>query len=134
MLVAQEGDDQQRLGFIEADRKAGKRITGYEYVVLVTDTDYEILSLGQLYHDRADAEHAGQTTFTLIGLHAHFGKAKQALMRVSACLKGWLAWAAEQFNSATIWSLCCDHLKHALAQSGPTPVLPFLTNHAGVIG
>ena len=81
-------DDQQRLGFIEADRKAGKRITGYEYVVLVTNTDYEILSLGQLYHDRADAEHAGQTTITLIGLHAHFGKAKQALMRVSACLKG----------------------------------------------
>lgn len=88
VLVAQEDDGQQLLGFIEADRKAGKRITGYEYVVLVTNTDYEILSLGQLYHDRADAEHAGQTTITLIGLHAHFGKAKQALMRVSACLKG----------------------------------------------
>ena len=46
------------LAFIEADRKAGKEITGYEYAVLVTNTDYEILSLGQLYRDRADAENA----------------------------------------------------------------------------
>ena len=46
------------LGFIEADRKGGKRITGYEYAVLVTNLDHEILSLGQLYRDRADAENA----------------------------------------------------------------------------
>jgi len=56
MLVAQEDDGQQLLGFIEADRKGGKRITGYEYAVLVTNLDHEILSLGQLYRDRADAE------------------------------------------------------------------------------
>jgi hypothetical protein len=43
------------LGFIEADRKAGKRITGYEYAVLVTNLDHEVLSLGALPH-RADAE------------------------------------------------------------------------------
>ena len=202
MLVAQEDDGQQLLGFIEADRKAGKRITGYEYAVLVTNLDVEILSLGQLYRDRADAEnafdelknqwgwggftthdlhrcqlsaravalvynwwslfvrlanpearreaitsrpwlmssvgrkteHAGQTTITLTGLHAHFGKAKQALMRVSAWLKGWVARAAEQFNPATVWSLCCDHLKHTLAQTGPPPALPFLTHHANGIG
>jgi hypothetical protein len=58
MLVAQEDDGQQVLGFIEADRKAGKRITGYEYAVLVTNLENEILSLGQLYRDRADAENA----------------------------------------------------------------------------
>ena len=136
----------------------GKGITGYEYAVLVTNTDYEILSLGQLYRDRADAEnafdelknqwgwggftthdlhrcqlaaravaliynwwslfvrlanpearreaitsrpwlmssvgrrteHAGQTTITLTGLHAHFEKARAALMRVSALLQGWV--------------------------------------------
>ena len=30
--------------------------TGNEHAVVVTNTDYEILSLGQLYRDRADAE------------------------------------------------------------------------------
>jgi hypothetical protein len=152
MLVAQEDNGQQLLGFIEADRKGGKRITGYEYAVLVTNLDHEVLSLGQLYRDRADAEntfdelknqwgwggftthdlhrcqlsaravaliynwwslfvrlaspearreaitsrpwlmssvgrrteHAGQTTITLTGLHAHFGKARQVLMRISS--------------------------------------------------
>jgi hypothetical protein len=58
MLVAQEDNGQQLLGFIEADRKGGKRITGYEYAVLVTNLEHEILSLGQLYRDRADAENA----------------------------------------------------------------------------
>jgi len=42
------------------------------------------------------AEHAGQTTITLTGLHAHFGKARAALMRVSALHQGWVAQAAEQ--------------------------------------
>ncbi len=36
----------------------GKEITGYEHAVLVTNTSYEILTLGQLYRDRADAENA----------------------------------------------------------------------------
>ena len=202
VLVAQEDDGQQLLGFIEADRKAGKRITGYEYAVLVTNLDAEVLSLGQLYRDRADAEnafdelknqwgwggftthdlhrcqlsaravaliynwwslfvrlanpearreaitsrpwlmssvgrkteHAGQTTITLTGLHAHFGKAKQALMRVSAWLKGWAVQAAEQFNPATVWSLCCDHLKYTLAQVGLPQPPRFLMHHADGIG
>ena len=51
-------DAQQQFAFVEADRKAGKGITGYEYAVLVTNTDHEVLSLGQLYRDRADAENA----------------------------------------------------------------------------
>lgn len=35
-------------------------------------------------------EHAGLTTITLTGLHAHFEKARAALMRVSALLQGWV--------------------------------------------
>ena len=58
IVVAGEDVGQQLLAFVEADRKAGQSITGYEYAVLVTNTDYEILSLGQLYRDRADAENA----------------------------------------------------------------------------
>jgi len=58
MVVEGEVNGQQRLAFVEADRKTGKGITGYEYAVLVTNTDYEVLSLGQLYRDRADAENA----------------------------------------------------------------------------
>ena len=58
VMMSAEDNGQQVLAFIEADKKAGKGITGYEYAVLVTNTDYEILSLGQLYRDRADAENA----------------------------------------------------------------------------
>lgn len=58
MLVTEESDGQGFLGFIEADRKTGKRITGYEYAVLVTNLDHGIMALGQLYRDRADAENA----------------------------------------------------------------------------
>jgi hypothetical protein len=57
-MMTGEEDGQQFLAFIEADRKASKQITGYEYAVLVTNTDYAIVSLGQLYRDRADAENA----------------------------------------------------------------------------
>ena len=39
-------------------------------------------------------EHAGQTTLTLTGLHAHFDKAREALMRVSAWLQAWAKQAA----------------------------------------
>jgi len=49
----QEDNGQVLLGFIETDRKTGKRTTGYEYAVLVSNFDHEILSLGQLYRDRA---------------------------------------------------------------------------------
>ncbi len=58
MLLAEEADCQGVLGFVEADRKAGKRVTGYETAVLVTPLEHEILALGPLYRDRADAENA----------------------------------------------------------------------------
>jgi hypothetical protein len=202
MLVAQEEHGQQMLGFVEADRKGGKRITGYEYAVLVTNLDHEVLSLGQLYRDRADAEntfdelknqwgwggftthdlhrcqlsaravaliynwwslfvrlaspearreaitsrpwlmssvgrrteHAGQTTITLTGLHAHFGKARAVLTRVSNQLQAWVAEAAEQLGIISVWQLCCDHLKQTLAAIGPPPMFRLLPDHASGIG
>ena len=202
------GDDdngQQLLAFVDADRKTGKSLTGYEYAVLVTNTGYEILTLGQLYRDRADAEnafdelknqwgwggftthdlhrcqltaravalvynwwslfvrlaspearreaitsrpwlmsavgrrteHAGQTTITLTGLHAHFEKARAMLMRVSALLQGWVTQAAEQLHPVTVWSLVCAHLKWTLAGIGPPQSQQshqFLANYANGIG
>ncbi|MBV5346167.1 MAG: hypothetical protein JZU63_11985, partial [Rhodoferax sp.] len=47
-------------------------------------------------------EHAGQTTITLTGLHAHFEKARAALMRVSTWLQGWATEAAEPLNSIPV--------------------------------
>lgn len=58
IAVNSQRKDQVMLPFINAGRKQGKEITGYEYSVLVTNTDYEIFSIGQLYRDRADAENA----------------------------------------------------------------------------
>ncbi len=58
VLLASEDGGQGLLGFVEADRKTGKQVTGYEYAVLVTNLDHDILALGQLYRDRADAENA----------------------------------------------------------------------------
>ena len=201
VVVAGEDDGQQLLAFVAADRKAGKGITGYEYAVLVTNTDYEILSLGQLYRDRADAEnafdelknqwgwggftthdlhrcqlaaravaliynwwslfvrlaypharreaitsrpwlmssvgrrteHAGQTTITLTGLHAHFDKARAALMRVSVMLQGWVVQVAEQLTPTTVWGLVCNHLKHVLAGIAPPAALRLLQNYANGI-
>lgn len=197
VMLAGEDNGQQFLGFIEADRRAGKQIIGYEYAVLVTNSHYDILGLGQLYRDRADAEnafdelknqwgwggftthdlhrcqlaaravaliynwwslfvrlanpqarreaitsrpwlmsavgrrteHAGQTTITLTGLHADFGKARAALMRVSALLQGWVGRAAEQLNPTTVWNLVCDHLKRVVAGiAGPPQPLRIAAN------
>ena len=190
------------LSFIEANRKRGKEITGYEYAVLVTNTSYEILSLGQLYRDRADAEnafdelknqwgwggytthdlhrcqlaaravaliynwwslfvrlahpearreaitsrpwlmtsvgrkteHAGQTTVTLTGLHAHFAQARAALTRVSALLQGWVAETAEQLPDPSVWHRVCDHLKRILAGIEGPPTHRLLGNYANGVG
>ena len=57
-VIANSQYEQLMLPFINVGRKEGKEITGYEYSVLVTNTGYEIFSIGQLYRDRADAENA----------------------------------------------------------------------------
>jgi hypothetical protein len=53
-LSERDGDGQLRLGFTEIDE--GREV--FEYAVLVTSLDSEILSLGQLYRDRADCENS----------------------------------------------------------------------------
>ncbi len=63
--------------------------------------------------------YAGQTTITLTGLHAHFEKARAALMRVSALLQGWVAQAAEQLNPQSVRQRFCDHFKKTIAGIGP---------------
>lgn len=45
-------------------------------------------------------------------------------MRVSALLQGWVAEAAEQLGSTTVWCRVCDHLKHVLASSPELFLLP----------
>lgn len=203
VVINLDDDTGQRLlGFIEVDRKTGQQITGYEYAVLVTNLEHEVLSLGQLYRDRADAEnafdelknqwgwggfttqdlhrcqlsaravaliynwwslfvrlanpearreaitsrpwlissvgrrteHAGQTTITLTGLHAHFEKAKQALTRVSGQLQAWAKSVAEPLSPATVWSHVCDHLKYILAGIGPPKTLQLIENRGVVAG
>jgi hypothetical protein len=55
-------------------------------------------------------------------------------MRVSNLLQDWVAEAAEQLNSTTIWNLVCDHLKHVLAGIAPPSAQQLLQNHARRIG
>ncbi len=68
-------------------------------------------------------EHAGQTTITLTGLHAHFDKARQVLMQVSTRLQAWAKEVAEQLQNRTVWRCVCDHLKHTLAGIDPPKML-----------
>ena len=51
-MVDQGDSDQLRLGFTELS----DNITLYEYAVLVTSLEQEILTIAQLYRDRADCE------------------------------------------------------------------------------
>jgi hypothetical protein len=53
-LSDRDADGQLRLGFAEIEE--GREL--WEYAVLVTSLDAEILSLGQLYRDRADCENS----------------------------------------------------------------------------
>jgi Transposase DDE domain group 1 len=52
MLITGKDEDQGQLAFIQSDIPTAR----YEYAVLVTSTAHEILTLAQLYRDRADAE------------------------------------------------------------------------------
>ena len=52
MLLTGTDDRQNEFAFIEGDIPTAR----YEYAVLVTSTPHEVLTLAQLYRDRADAE------------------------------------------------------------------------------
>ena len=74
-------------------------------------------------------EHAGQTTITLTGLHAHFGKGPagaDAHLQPASSLGDR---SCEQFNVTSVWQLCCNHLKLTLAAIGP-PTGNLLSDHA----
>lgn len=183
LLITQEEENgQMTLGFIEAEMQIKGKLAGYEYSVLVTNMDYEIRTLGQLYRDRADAEntfdelknqwgwggfttqdmhrcqlsakavaliynwwslfarlanpekrkeaitsrpwlmasigrkteHAGQTTLTLNGIHAHFKKGISLLLQASDRLKQWAKKAAEHLEEMAVWDYVCRHLRYTL--------------------
>jgi len=50
LITQEDATGQQLLGFIEADRKSGKHLTGYEYAVLAINLGYEVFGLGRLHH------------------------------------------------------------------------------------
>jgi hypothetical protein len=52
MLLTEKDDAQGKFAFIEGDAPTAR----YEYAVLVTSTTHPILTLAQLYRDRADSE------------------------------------------------------------------------------
>lgn len=52
--IALTDDHQMIIGFAETERSVKK----YEYAVLVTDLPHEVLTIAQLYRDRADSENA----------------------------------------------------------------------------
>ena len=52
MLITGKDDHQEQFAFIQGDVPTAR----YEYAVLVTSTEHSILTLAQLYRDRADAE------------------------------------------------------------------------------
>jgi Transposase DDE domain group 1 len=56
LAVAARDDGQLRLSFLELEREGEPQI--YEFAVLVTSLAAEILTLAQLYRDRADCENA----------------------------------------------------------------------------
>ncbi len=64
-------------------------------------------------------EHEGQTTITLTGQHADFGKTRAALMHVSALLQERVVRATEHLNPITVWNIVCEHIKRAVANISP---------------
>ena len=52
--IALTDDNQMIIGFAETERPVKK----YEYAVLVTDLEHEVVTIAQLYRDRADSENS----------------------------------------------------------------------------
>src|SRR5207244_3499481 len=55
IITQQEADGQLALGFVEIDEE---RQEAWEYAVLVTSLEAEVLTIGQLYRDRGDCENS----------------------------------------------------------------------------
>jgi hypothetical protein len=119
-------DGQLVLAFIEADRKAGRGISGYEYAVLVTNTDYEVLSLGQLYRDRADAENAFDEL-----KNNWFGVALPPMtcIVVNSLLVAW-HWPITGGACLFVWPITKRGLRRSPADPGPCPPLVGQGHHS----
>jgi hypothetical protein len=55
MMTQRDADGQLALGFVEIDEE---RQEAWEYAVLVTSLEAEVLTIGQLYRDRGDCENS----------------------------------------------------------------------------
>jgi hypothetical protein len=55
MMTQREADGQLALGFVEIDAERQK---AWEYAVLVTLLDAEVVTIAQLYRDRGDCENS----------------------------------------------------------------------------
>jgi len=55
MITQREADGQLALGFVEIDEE---RQEAWEYAVLVTSLEAEVVTIGQLYRDRGDCENS----------------------------------------------------------------------------
>jgi hypothetical protein len=132
VVVAGEDDGQQLLAFVAADRKAGKGITGYEYAVLATNTGYEILSLGQLYRDRADAGNAfdelknqwGWGGFTTHDLHRCQLAARAAALIYNWCLFVRLANPQARREAITSRPWLMSAVERRTEHAGKTTITP----------
>lgn len=123
MLITGKADRQDEFAFIEG----GIPTARYEYAVLVTSTQYEILTLAQLYRDRADAENNFDELKNQWGWGG-FTTQDLARCRIMARM------VALVYNWWTLFVRCCHPHKHFEAISSRPLLLHGVatqTKHAG---
>lgn len=87
------GRKQLRLAFAAPEVLAGERL--WEYAVLVTDVNYPLESIGQLYRDRADCENGFdelKNQWGLSGFSTQDMKRCQITARACALVYNWWSW------------------------------------------
>ena len=123
MLITGKEDRQDEFAFIESDVPTAR----YEYAVLVTSTQHEILTLAQLYRDRADAENNFDELKNQWGWGG-FTTQDLARCRIMARM------VALVYNWWTLFVRCCHPHKHFEAISSRPLLLHGVatqTRHAG---
>jgi hypothetical protein len=123
MLLTGKEDRQDEFAFIEGDIPTAR----YEYAVLVTSTQHEILTLAQLYRDRADAENNFDELKNQWGWGG-FTTQDLARCRIMARM------VALVYNWWTLFVRCCHPHKHFEAITSRPLLLHGVatqTRHAG---
>lgn len=90
---------QLRLDFADNHIRQGEKL--WEYTVLVTNADYPLESIGQLYRDRADAENAFdelKNQWGLGGFTTHDLTRCQTVARSFALVYNWWSWYGRAAN------------------------------------